>query len=142
MTVQPYLFFDGRCEEAIDFYREALAAEVTMLLRHGDAPTPAGTHPPGAERKIMHASFRVGGSEILASDGDVSGCLGSNPPTAPAGFSLALSVADRQQAEQRLAALAVGGEIVQPLIETFFSPAFGVVRDRYSVTWMLVAPQA
>jgi PhnB protein len=132
--VQPYLFFDGRCEEAIEFYKRALGAEVTMLMRVKECPEPhaPGTLPPGSENKVMHAAFRIGGSTLLASDGR---CLGR--PTF-AGFSLSLSAADEAEAERWFAALAKGGKTDQPLSKTFFSPSFGMLTDRFGVQWMIV----
>ena len=137
MQVQPYLFFDGRCEEALTFYRKALGAEVTMLMRFKESPEPhqPGMIPPGAENKVMHASFRVGDSNILASDGR---CLGK--PNFQ-GFALSLTVANEAEANRLFAALSDGGQEQMPLTKTFFSPRFGMVSDRFGVTWMVyVAP--
>jgi PhnB protein len=134
MQVQPYLFFDGRCEEAVEFYRRALGAEVTMLMRFKESPDPAGA-PAGGEDKVMHMSFRIGESTVLASDGH---CLGK--PTFQ-GFSLSLTVSNDAEAERIYAALADGGQIQMPLAKTFFSSRFGMVADRFGVSWMVyVAP--
>jgi len=134
MQVQPYLFFDGRCEEAVEFYRRALGAEVTMLMRFKESPDPAGV-PAGGEDKVMHMSFRIGESTVLASDGQ---CLGG--PTFQ-GFSLSLTVSNDAEAERTYAALADGGQIQMPLAKTFFSSRFGMVADRFGVSWMVyVAP--
>jgi PhnB protein len=134
MQVQPYLFFDGRCEEALDFYRAALGAEVTMLMRFRDSPEPPppGMVPPGAEGKVMHAAFRVGDATVMASDGR----CGGNP--AFRGVSLSLTVPDEAAAERTFAALAEGGQVQMPLDRTFFSPRFGMVADRFGVSWMVV----
>jgi PhnB protein len=134
MQVQPYLFFDGRCEEALDFYRAALGAEVTMLMRFRDSPEPPppGMVPPGAEGKVMHAAFRVGDATVMASDGR----CGGNP--AFQGVSLSLTVPDEAAAERTFAALAEGGQVQMPLDRTFFSPRFGMVADRFGVSWMVV----
>ncbi len=133
MQVQPYLFFDGRCEEALDYYRRTLGAEVTMLMRFKEMPNPQpGMIPPGSEDKVMHASFRIGDVTALASDGR---CLGK--PSFQ-GFSLALTVPSEAEAEQRFAALADGGEVRMPLAKTFFSPRFGMVADRFGVGWMIL----
>jgi len=134
MQVQPYLFFDGRCEEAVEFYRSALGAEVTMLLRFKDSPEPPapGMVPPGAEDKVMHTSFRIGDTTVLASDGR---CLGR--PSFQ-GFSLSLTAPDEAEAERLFAALADGGQVQQPLIKTFFSSRFGMVADRFGVSWMII----
>ena len=134
MQVQPYLFLDGRCEEAIEFYRKALGAEVTMLIRFKDAPEPhpPGMIPPGAENKVMHSSLRVGDTTFMASDGK---CLGK--PTFQ-GFSLSLTVANDAEAERKFAALSEGGQVQMPLAKTFFSSRFGMVADRFGVGWMVV----
>ncbi|HUD84170.1 MAG TPA: VOC family protein [Candidatus Saccharimonadales bacterium] len=135
--VQPYLFFDGRCEEAIEFYRRALGAEVLMLMRFKDSPEPhqPGMCPPGSDNKIMHASIRIGETTVMASDGR---CMGK---PAFQGFSLSLTVPTEAEAERRFAALADGGQVQMPLAKTFFSARFGMVADRFGVSWMvLVAP--
>jgi PhnB protein len=134
MQVQPYLFFDGRCEEAIAFYRDVLGAEVTMLMRYKDSPEPQqpGMLPPGAENKVMHANLRIGASELMASDGH---CLGK--PSFQ-GFSLSLTAADDAEAERLFAALADGGQVQMPMSKTFFSSRFGMVADRFGVGWMVI----
>src|SRR3954468_24025113 len=133
MLVQPYLFFDGRCEEALDFYAGALGAEVTMVMRYQDAPDPPppGMIPPGSEGKIMHASFRLGETTVMASDGRCGGQLEFR------GFSLSLTVASEEEADRVFAALAEGGHVHMPLGKTFFplgktffAPRFGMVADR------------
>ena len=134
MHVQPYLFFEGRCEEAIELYRSALGAEVTMLMRFKDSPEPPppGATPAGSEDKVMHASFRIGDTEIMASDGRCSGEAGFR------GISLSLTVADETQAERVFDALAQGGQVQMPLVKTFYSPRFGMVADRFGVSWMVM----
>ena len=137
MQIQPYLNFDGRCEEAIEFYRGALGAEVTMLMRYKDSPEACapGMVPPGAENKVMHASFHIGQTTLLASD-----CHCKGQPSFQ-GFSLSLTVANAAEAERRFASLAEGGQVRMPLTKSFFSPGFGVVADRFGVSWMIyVAP--
>lgn len=133
MQVQPYLFFDGRCEEALDFYRRALNAEVAMLMRWKDAPEPPQPDmcPPGSEDKIMHAEFRIGEAALMASDGRCQG-----KPSFQ-GFSLSLTVGSEAEADRLFAALGDGGTVQMPLSETFFSPRFGVVADRFGVSWMI-----
>ncbi|MFZ0788193.1 MAG: VOC family protein [Chromatiaceae bacterium] len=133
MRVQPYLFFEGRCEEALDFYRQALDAEVEMLMRFKESPEapPPGAVAPGSEDKVMHASLRVGDSTLMASDGGCSGRSGFQ------GITLSLSLGDVAEAERRFAALAEGGEVQVPLGATFWSPAFGMVVDRFGVSWMV-----
>ena len=132
--VQPYLFFDGRCEEAVDYYRRALGAEVISLLRFKDGPQPSdpNLHPPGSEDKVMHMSFCIGNTEILASDGECHG-----KPSFQ-GFSLSLNASDDAEAERLFTALADGGQVRMPLGKTFFSSSFGMVADRYGVGWMVV----
>jgi PhnB protein len=139
MQVQAYLNFDGRCEEALEFYRGAVGAEVTMLTRFKDSPEPhaPGMVPPGAENKVMHASFRIGESTVMASDCHCGGKPGFQ------GFSLSLTAPNEAVAERLFAALGNGGQVKMPLAKTFFSPSFGVVNDRFGVTWMIyVAPSA
>ncbi len=137
MQIQPYLFFDGRCEEAIEFYRGALGAEVTMLMRFRDSPEPQDDSmlPPGAADKVMHASLRIGDATVLASDGRCQGRPSFE------GFSLSLTGPDEAEAERLFAALGEGGRVQMPLGKTFFSPRFGMVADRFGVSWMIyVAP--
>ena len=135
--IQPYLFFDGRCEEAIEFYRRALGAELTRLMRFKDSPEPSqpGMCPGGSADKVMHASFRVGNTDVLASDGRCEGKPSFH------GFSLSLTVPNEAEAERLFAALADGGQVQMPMAKTFFSPRFGMVADRFGVSWMIyVAP--
>jgi PhnB protein len=138
MTIQPYLFFDGRCEEAIEFYRTALGAEVQMLMRFKDNPDlQPGSTPPGGENKVMHARLRVGDSVVLVSDGRCGG-----KPTFD-GFSLSLTPKTGADAERLFAALADGGQVQMPLTRTFFATHFGMLADRFGVNWMIyVAPAA
>ena len=133
MLVQPYLFFDGRCEEAIEFYRSALGAELTMLMRFKESPDPPppGMIPPGSENKVMHASLRIGETIVMASDG---GCSGH---TSFRGFSLSITAPDAAAADRMFAALAEGGQVQMPLGKTFWSPRFGMVADRFGVGWMV-----
>ena len=134
--IEPYLFFDGRCEEAVEFYRKKLGAEVMMLMRYKDSPDP-GMCPPAAGDKVMHASFRVGDRTVLASDGRCEGRPSFQ------GFSLSLTVSDEAEAERLFASLGDGGQVQMPLMKTFFSPRFGMVADRFGVSWMVyVAPPA
>jgi PhnB protein len=139
MQVQVYLFFAGRCEEAIEFYKKTVGAEVMMLMRFKDSPEPPqpGMIPPGSEDKVMHTSLRIGDTMVMASDGR---CEGS---TSFQGFSLSLTVADEAEADRVFAALAEGGQIQMPLTETFWSPRFGMLSDRFGVGWMVsVAAQS
>lgn len=134
MQVQPYLFFDGRCDEALEFYRSRLGAEVEMLMRFKDSPEPPqpGMCPPGSGDKVMHACFRIGDTSVMASDGR---CLG-NPSFQ--GFSLSLTAANEAEAERLYGALGEDGQVQMPLARTFFSPRFGMVADRFGVSWMVI----
>ena len=134
MQVQPYLSFEGRCDEAIDFYRSALGAEVTMLMRFRDSPEPMapGMIPLGAEGKVMHAALRIGEATVLVSDGRCRGQAAFH------GIALSLWVPDEAAADRRFAALADGGQVQMPLARTFFSPRFGMLSDRFGVGWMIV----
>src|SRR5215472_3532533 len=132
-VVQPYLFFNGNCEEAVEFYRKALGAEIQMTMRYKESPEPPppGRVPPGYENKIMHTSFRVGQTTIMASDG----C--SEEKSKFEGFSLALSVATEAEADRAFAALSAGGKVEMPLTKTFWSPRFGMLEDRFGIGWMV-----
>jgi PhnB protein len=137
MRIEAYLFFNGRCEEAIEFYKKALGAEVQMLMRNRDAPEkpPPGMLPPGSDDKVMHANLRVGGSILMVSDGRCDG----RPEFK--GFSLSLDAATEDEAEHMFNALADGGAVQMPLAKTFWAPKFGMVADRFGVGWMVsVAP--
>jgi PhnB protein len=135
MAVQPYLFFDGRCEEAIEFYKRALGAEVGMLMRYKDSPEQQpGMVKPGYESKIMHVNFRIGDSVIMAADD----CTGH--PTFQ-GFSLSLTVKTEAEAERAFAALTDGGQVRMPLTKTFFSPKFGMLADRFGIGWIVHVSQ-
>src|SRR5512140_2435950 len=119
--VQPYLFFNGSCEAAVEFYRKALGAEVQMMMRYNESPEPPkpGMLPPGFEKKIMHTSFRVGETTVMASDG----CSNGKPNFE--GFSLSISVPNEKEADRVFNALAEGGQVRMPLAKTFWSPRFG-----------------
>lgn len=138
MQVQPYLFFDGRCEEAVEFYRRALGAKVEMLMRFKDSPEPPqpGTPAPGSDNKVMHASLRIGDTTVMASDGHCQGAPSFK------GFSLSLTAANEAEADRLFGALADGGQTQMPLAKTFFSPRFGMVADRFGVSWMVVVMPA
>jgi PhnB protein len=136
MTIEPYLFFNGRCEEAIEFYKKALGAEVLMLMRYNESPDapPPGMVPAGWDNKIMHTSLRIGNANMMASDGCSEGLNFQ-------GFSLSLAVANETEAKRVFDALSDGGQIRMPLNKTFWSPCFGMVADRFGVGWMVtVAP--
>ena len=136
MLIQPYLFFEGRCEEAVEFYRRELDAEVTMLMRYKDSPEPPNVQcGPIDPDKVMHASVRIGESTVLMSDGSASG------KPAFQGVSLSMTVRDDAEAKRMFAALSDGGQVQMPLGKTFFSSSFGMAADRFGVPWMVyVAP--
>jgi PhnB protein len=136
MAIQPYLTFNGRCEEAIEFYKRALGAEVQMMLRFKQAPDQSMIRP-GMDEKIMHADIKIGDSAVLLSDGMCT------PGTEFQNFALSFTVKDEAEADRRFNALADGGQVRMPLDKTFFSPRFGMVQDKFGVGWMVyVAPQA
>jgi|SRR3954447_11282479 len=137
MPIQPYLFFDGSCEEALVFYRQALGAEQVMMMRWKDSPDPAACpRDPANADKIMHAQFRVGGTEVMASDGRCEG----RPKFE--GFALSLTAPDPAEAGRLFNVLAEGGQVQMPLAPTFFSPCFGMVADRFGVSWMVYVAAA
>ncbi len=131
--IQPYLFFNGNCEEAITFYQRALGAEVTMMMRNKDAPEqpPPGTLPPGSENKVMHATLSIGGGIVMASDGMNSGANEFK------GFSLSLAYPTEAESQRAFNALSDGGRVDVPLGKTFWSSCFGMVTDRFGVQWMV-----
>jgi PhnB protein len=133
MHIEPYLFFNGRCEEAVEFYKKALGAEGVVLMRFKESPEPPppGMIPTGSENKIMHASFRVRDTMVMASDGRCTG------QTDFQGFCLSITAANEAEAEQKFAALSEGGQVQMPLAKTFWSPRFGMVADRFGVGWMV-----
>jgi PhnB protein len=135
MQIQPYLFFEGRTEEAVEFYKRALGAKVEMLMRYKDSPEPPrpGMCPPDSQDKIMHASLRIGDATVMASDGRCTGKPNFQ------GISLSLNARDETEAKRLFAGLGEGGQVHMPLGETFFSPAFGMLADRFGVSWMVVA---
>ncbi|MHB0961327.1 MAG: YciI family protein [Pirellulaceae bacterium] len=134
-TVQPYLFFGGRCEEALEFYKTALHAKVGMVLRFNESPEPPppGVLQPGFESKIMHCEFQVGGMTLMASDG-------CDDKSRFDGFRLALSVPTEVDADRVFNALAVSGKVDMPLVKTFWSPRYGMVTDKFGVGWMVMVP--
>jgi PhnB protein len=136
MHVQPYLNFNGRAKEAIDFYRKALGAEVQMLMHFKDCPEPQqGMITPENKDKVMHAALKIGDTTVFASDGRCTG--GSNFQ----GISLSLQAKDEAEADRLFGALADGGQVQMPLAKTFFSPSFGMLADRFGVNWMVIAGQ-
>ncbi len=138
MHSQIYLFFEGRTEEALAFYKKTLGAEIEMMMRFKDAPGPQDPNcePPKSPNAVMHSTFKLANQQIMASDGMCSG------KTNFGGFGLSLSLKTEAEVEKMFAALAEDGKVQQPLMKTFFSPKFGVVADKFGVTWMVLVEQA
>jgi PhnB protein len=134
MPITPYLYFNGRADEAVAFYRKALGADVVLLMRYGESPLPAapGMLPPGSDDKVMHMTLQVGDALLMGSDGRCGGDSDFR------GFAVSLTVPDVAAAERAFAALSDGGEVQMPLAETFFAPRFGMVADRFWVAWMVL----
>lgn len=130
--IEPYLFFGGRCEEALAFYGTALGAEVTFMMRYSDSPeaTPPGMLAPGFEDKVMHATFTIGGNTLMASDG-------CDDKSSFSGFKLSLSLPTQAETERVFNLLAEGGSIEMPLAKTFWSQSFGMLTDRFGLGWMV-----
>jgi PhnB protein len=135
MKLEPYVFFNGRCDEAIAFYKEALGAEVTFLMRTNESPNPIppGALPAGFENKVMHATLNIGGSSLMVSDGN------STEPSGFKGFRLSLGLDTTEEAERIFNALLPGGNVIVPLGKTFWSPAFGMLDDKFGMGWMVIA---
>jgi PhnB protein len=135
MRVEPYLFFNGRCEEAIEFYKRVAGAQDVVIMRYKDSPEPVppGTIPPDSDNKVMHSRFRIGDTTVMASDGRCSGQLSFQ------GFSLSLSAPNDAEADRLFAALCDGGQVQMPIGKTFFASRFGMVADRFGVSWMVIA---
>jgi PhnB protein len=134
MQVQSYLFFDGRCDEALEFYKKAIGAKVNMLMRFKDAPDQSMISP-GSKDKVMHAQFEVGDTKVLASDGRNTGQPKFD------GFALAISANSEADADKMFAALVEGGQVVLAMHKTFFSPRFGMLADQFGVRWMIMVAQ-
>ena len=133
MQIQPYVFFDGSCEQALQFYQRAVGAKVEMLMRYKENPQPSPEFrlPPGYDDKVMHSSLRIGDSVVMAADD----CMGNAKSSS--GFSLSLTAADAAEAKRCFDALADGGQVTMPLSKTFWSAAFGMLRDRFGIHWMV-----
>ncbi len=131
MLVQPYLNFDGRCDEALEFYKKAIGAKVNMLMRFKDAPDQSMITP-GRENKVMHSTVQIGDTVVMASDGRCTGKPNFH------GIALTISVASEAEAEKTFTALADGGQVQMPLGKTFFSPRFGMLADKFGVGWMVL----
>jgi PhnB protein len=135
-TIQPYLFFNGRCEEALQFYKKAIGAEVLFMMRYKESPEPMppGALPAGFENKVMHTTFQVGPNTLMASDG----CAADKASFE--GFSLSIAVGTEAEADRAFTALAEGGQVKMPLTKTFWSPRFGMVQDKFGLGWMVSVP--
>ena len=134
MQVQPYLFFDGRCEEALEFYKKAIGAKVGMLMRWKDSPDKSMATPGNAD-KVMHASFQIGDTTVMASDGRNEGKPNFH------GFALSIAARNEAEADKMFAALGEGGQVTMPMTKTFFSPRFGMLADKFGVGWMILVAQ-
>lgn len=133
MQVQPYLFFEGRCEEAIEFYRKAVGAEVVMMMRFNQSPDPTMCSAAVSGEKVMHATIRIGETTLMASDGRCGGNASFK------GFALSIAAADEAEVGRLFAALGEGGQAVMPPMKTFYAKSFGMVTDKFGVMWMLIA---
>ena len=132
MNVESYLFFEGRTEEALEFYQQKLGAKIDAVIRYKENPEPK-YNPPNSDDKVMHALFRIGDTKVMASDGNCAGKPNFQ------GFALTINAASPAEAEKRFNALAEGGQVNLPLSETFFAKSFGMVADRFGVNWMVMA---
>ena len=132
MQVQACLSFGGRCEEALAFYKKAIGAEMTMVMRWNESPDPAMKAPPGWEEKIMHAAFRIGETTLMADDG-----MGEPEKAGFKGIMLTINVPDDAEAKRVFDALGEGGKINMPLSKTFWTSSFGMLHDRFGVPWMV-----
>ena len=131
MKVQAYLSFSGRCEEALEFYKKSIGAEVTSLMRWKESPDAAMKGPPGYEEKVMNAAFRIGETQLMADDG-------MGPKQAEfKGMSLVIEVADDAEAKRVFTALGEGGNVTMPLMKTFWTTSFGMLTDKFGVPWMV-----
>ena len=138
MNVQPYVFFDGKCEEALEFYKGAIGAKVDMMMRFSESPEKPqpGMVPPGSENKVMHAAFKVGDTQILASDGHSTG-----KPSFQ-GFGLTINAANDAEADKLFNAVGKGGQVQMPLTKTFYASRFGMVTDKFGVLWLVIAEKS
>jgi PhnB protein len=131
MKIEPYLFFNGRCDEAIAFYQKALGAQVQMLMRFKESPDQSMVAP-GTGDKVMHATLKIGDTQVMASDGRCEGHQHFD------GFALSVSAPTLDEAKRLFETLGEGGQVQMPLTKTFFSPGFGMLADRFGVSWMVI----
>jgi PhnB protein len=134
MPVLPYVFFDGRCEEALEFYKNAIGAEPKMLMRFKEAPDQSRISP-GSQDKIMHAQVQIGDATVLMSDGRCQGKPNFQ------GFALTIFAKNEAEADKTFMALSDGGQVTMPMAKTFFAPRFGMCADKFGVGWMVLVPQ-
>ncbi|HEY2526524.1 MAG TPA: VOC family protein [Xanthobacteraceae bacterium] len=132
MEIQPYLFFAGRCAEALEFYKQAVGAKVSMLMRFQDCPDKTLCSPEIPGDKVMHAQFQIGDTTVLASDGRSQGQPKFD------GFALTVAAPSEAEADKLFAALGDGGQVTMPMSKTFFSPRFGMLADKFGVSWMIL----
>ena len=131
MKVQAYITFGGRCEEALEFYKKSLGAEVTGVMRWKESRDKDMKAPPGYEEKVMNAAFRIGDTELMADDG-----MGESTPEFK-GMTLAIETADDAEARRIFTALGEGGMVTMPLVKTFWTSSFGMLTDKFGVPWMV-----
>lgn len=131
--VQPYLFFNGNCEEALKFYQSAVGGTVDFMMRYKESPEPMPGQRPNFDDKVMHVTFRIGGSTLMAADD----CMSERTFD---GFSLMIAAADEAEAHKFFDALADGGSVTMPLMKTFWSPCFGMLTDKFGMGWMISVP--
>lgn len=138
-TVQPYLSFMGRTEEALAFYQKTLGAQVLMKMRFSESPEPCDPKmvPPGTESKIMHCSFKIGDTTLMATDG---GC-GELKESKFQGITLTINTTTPEDADRTFNELGLGGMVHMPLTKTFFAKKFGMLQDRFGVNWMVICPE-
>lgn len=134
MNINPYLFFDGNCREAFEFYAKHLGAEIKAMLTTAD--TPMGEQVPAMQQgQIMHACIVIGDNLLMASD---TNC-GPNTTAyeKPRSFRVSLNVDTVEEAERIYQALAEGGNTDMPIEKTFFAERFGMLTDRFGIPWMI-----
>ncbi len=134
MQVKPYLFFDGRCDEALEFYKKAVDAKVGMLMRWKDSPDKSMCTASNAD-KVMHSQFQIGDTTVMASDGRNTGQPNFQ------GFALSIIANSEAEADKMFATLGDGGQVTMPMSKTFFSPRFGMLADKFGVNWMILVAQ-
>jgi len=131
MKLNTYLNYGGNCEEAFRFYEKNLGGKISMMMRFADQPDPKNV-PPGLEKYVLYANMTIGGTQLMGSD------------VPPERFQpmrsvyLSLAVDSSDEAERIYKLLSDGGEIFMPMAETFFAFKFGMLRDRFGTSWMIL----